>query len=509
MNKDHVAVWDSCLLTIRRNISAQSFKTWFEPIKPVQLDNSALTIQVPNKFFYEWLEEHFVQLLKTTIRQELGEKGRLEYQILMSQLAPSSQRAVNQPVMSSSAYQANGNPQQYNSNNRTINDATRYNGKASGNSDSNNQWSPATAGADQIKNPFIIPGIRKIKIESGLNKNYTFDNYIEGDCNRLARSAGMAVAKKPGGTAFNPLFIFGNTGLGKTHLAQAIGNEVVKNNPEMNVLYVSLERFGNQLIQAIKNNATSELINYYLMVDFLIVDDIQFLGNRQKTQEIFFNLFNQLHQNGKQLCMTSDRPPRDLEGIEERLISRFKWGLSADVQAPDFETRMAILEAKTNREGLDLPIDVSEFICYNIKNNIRELEGVLVSLVAHSSLDRRQIDLELTKDVIKNFVTQINKEITVEFIKNLVADHFKVPADKLHGQTRKRQIVIARQLSMYLAKLFTNQSLKTIGENFGGRDHSTVIYSCKTVQDMMDTDLIFKDTVSDLEKKIKMSLNEK
>ena len=243
------------------------------------------------------------------------------------------------------------------------------------------------------------------------------------------------------------------------------------------------------------------------MIDVLIVDDIQFLSNKGKMQEIFFHIFNQLHQNGKQLVLTSDVAPKDLQNMEERLISRFKWGLSADLQAPDLETRIAILESKMTKEGVELPNNVTEFICYNVKNNIRELEGVLISLIAQAMLNRREIDLELAKQVIKNFVQHINKEITVDFIKKIVSDSLGVPMEKLQGETRKRQIVIARQLSMYLAKNMTNASLKAIGAQFGGRDHSTVIHSCKAVQDLMDTDLIFKDTVSDLEKKIKMSLN--
>ena len=327
--------------------------------------------------------------------------------------------------------------------------------------------------------------------------------------NRLARSAGLAVAKKPGKTAFNPLVIFGDVGLGKTHLAHAIGNEVQKQHDGKTVLYVSSEKFTGQIIESIKNNAVNDFVTFYQMVDVLIVDDIQFLANKQKTQEIFFHIFNQLHQSGKQIILTSDRPPKDLDGMEERLISRFKWGLSADLQVPDFETKVAILEAKMNREGVDIPSDVVEFICYNIKNNIRELEGVLVSLIAQSSLNSQEIDVDLAKNVIRNFVTQINKEITLDFIKSLVAEHFDVPVDKLGGKTRKRQFVIARQLSMYLAKNLTGKSLKAIGQMFGGRDHSTVIYSIKTVQDLMETDLVFKDTVAELEKKIKLSLNEK
>lgn len=478
MTNDCQMVWDNCLRTIKKNVNPQSFKTWFEPIRPVHLDSTTLTIQVPNKFFYEWLEEHYVQLLKTSIRQELGDKGRLQYHI------PEN----GTPVLNTAPALA-----------------ARPNNKPSAEKD--NEPLPGSFDAETIKNPFVIPGIKRIKIEPQLNPLYIFDNFIEGDCNKLARNAALAIARNPGKTAFNPLFVFGAVGLGKTHLAQAIGNDIVGRHPSKAVLYVSAEKFTNQIIQAIKNNAINDFVNWYQMVDVLILDDIQFLSGKQKTQEIFFHLFNQLHQNSKQIVLTSDRAPKDLEGIEDRLISRFKWGLSADLQAPDLETRMAILGSKMSEEGVEMPQDVLEFICYNIKNNIRELEGVMVSLLAQSTLIRRDIDIDLAKEVIRNFVTTINKEITVDFIQQLVAEHFSVPVDKLHHETRKRNIVVARQLSMYLAKKMTNKSLKTIGENFGGRDHSTVIYSCKAVQDMMDTDMLFKDTVEELEKKIKMSLN--
>lgn len=483
-------MWDNCLQTIRKNINYQSYKTWFEPIKPVKLENNALTIQVPNKFFYEWLEEHYVGLLKMTIKKELGENGRLEYQILTGR--PANVRAARQVNQAKRAMAASSSM-----------------ASDSYEEDQKDGISPGGLDAQAIKNPFVIPGIRKIKVDPQLNPQYTFETFIEGDCNRLARSAGLAVAKKPGGTAFNPLVIFGDVGLGKTHLAHAIGNEVIRLHDNKAVLYVSSEKFTSQIIESIKNNAVNDFVNFYQSIDVLIVDDIQFLANKQKTQEIFFHIFNQLHQSGKQIILTSDRPPKDLDGMEERLISRFKWGLSADLQVPDFETRVAILEAKMNREGVDIPSDVVEFICYNIKNNIRELEGVLVSLIAQSSLNAQEIDVDLAKSVIRNFVTQINKEITLDFIKNLVAEHFDVPVEKLGGKTRKRQFVIARQLSMYLAKNLTGKSLKAIGQMFGGRDHSTVIYSIKTVQDLMETDMVFKDTVTELEKKIKLSLNEK
>ena len=493
MVKDCVSVWNNCLQTIKRNVNAQSYKTWFEPIVPVKLENNALTIQVPNKFFYEWLEEHYVSLLKMTIRKELGTNGKLKYQILTGRPQP-RKRTEPQEVIGAATVLAGAGGSS----------ASRRN-----NSVADSGVNPGEVDATSIKNPFVIPGIRKLKVDPQLNPNYTFESFIEGDCNRLARSAGLAVAKKPGKTAFNPLVIFGDVGLGRTHLAHAIGNEVQKQHDGKTVLYVSSEKFTGQIIESIKNNAVNDFVTFYQMVDVLIVDDIQFLANKQKTQEIFFHIFNQLHQSGKQIILTSDRPPKDLDGMEERLISRFKWGLSADLQVPDFETKVAILEAKMNREGVDIPSDVVEFICYNIKNNIRELEGVLVSLIAQSSLNSQEIDVDLAKNVIRNFVTQINKEITLDFIKSLVAEHFDVPVDKLGGKTRKRQFVIARQLSMYLAKNLTGKSLKAIGQMFGGRDHSTVIYSIKTVQDLMETDLVFKDTVAELEKKIKLSLNEK
>jgi len=471
MVRDYQTVWASCLQTIRQNLNPQNFKTWFDPIKPVGLNQDVLTIQVPNKFFYEWLEEHYVGLLKTTIKETLGEHGRLEYQIMV----------------------------------RTDDNAIRPRRREMGSlemdpSASNDAQQP------QIKNPFVIPGIRKLKIDPQLNNKYTFETLIEGDCNRLARSAGLAVADKPGGTAFNPLVIYGDVGLGKTHLMQAVGNRISERQETRSVLYVSAEKFTNQIIESIKNNAINDLVNFYQLVDVLMVDDIQFLANKHKTQEIFFHIFNQLHQNGKQLIMTSDRPPKDLDGMQERLISRFKWGLTADLQIPDLETRMAILESKMSNEGVAIPGNVIEFICYNIQNNIRELEGVLISIIAQASLNRREIDIDLAREVIEKFVVQISKQVTVENIRDLVADHFDMPVEKLQAKSRKRSIVIARQLSMYLAKKLTNKSLKSIGDKFGGRDHSTVIYSCNAVQDLMDTDSVFKDTVQELEKKVAMSL---
>ena len=474
---DHATVWDNCLQMIRKQVPTQSFETWFKPIVPVRLTGGALTIQVPDRIYYEMLEEHYVSLLKTSIRKELGDTGRLEYQF------PAVKAAVR-------------------SGREALNGALHKTGLRKP-----NPTQPGNVNTDNIKNPFVIPGIKRDKIEPQLNPLYTFANYIEGDCNRLARSAGVAVAQRPGATSFNPLVVYGDTGLGKTHLVQAIGNEVVRRFPNKNVLYVSSEKFTNQMIESIRNNATNDFVNFYQSIDVLIMDDIHWLANRQKTQDIFFHIFNQLHQTNKQIIITSDKPPRDLEGITERLLSRFKWGLTADIQEPDLETRMAILEARMSREGVDAPKEVVEYLSYNIKSNIRELEGALISLTAQASFTNRNIDVELAKEVVRNYVSQVNKEITVEYIQQIVAEHFNLPIDKIQGQTRKRAVVEARQLSMYLAKKHTDQSLKAIGQCFGGRDHSTVIYSCRTVQDLMEVNSSFKETVAELEKKVKMGLN--
>jgi len=271
------------------------------------------------------------------------------------------------------------------------------------------------------------------------------------------------------------------------------------------VLYITTEKFTNQVIQAIKNSSVNDFMHFYQMIDVLIVDDIQFLSGRSKTQEIFFNIFNQLHQSGKQIILTSDRSPKDLTDVDERLISRFKWGLVADLKAPDFDTRLKILDKKLEKDNMTLPDEIKEYICAHIKNNIRELEGVVISIVAQATLNKRLIDLKLVKEVVKQFVSQVDKEISVENIKTLVANYFDVPVEKLHSKTRLRDVVIARQLSMYLAKKYTTSSLKKIGDSFGGRDHSTVIHSLKTIEDMIDTDKVFKDKVNVLLKKVKTS----
>ncbi|RYF95087.1 MAG: chromosomal replication initiator protein DnaA, partial [Chitinophagaceae bacterium] len=356
-----------------------------------------------------------------------------------------------------------------------------------------------------VKNPFVIPGLKKMQIDPQLNHIYTFENFIEGDCNRVARRAGKTVAEKPGSSSFNPLVLYGGVGLGKTHLGQAIGNETKRLHPNKVVLYVSSEKFINQFQDHGRNNAINDFIHFYQMVDVLIIDDVQFFNRAEKSQDAFFAIFNHLHQSGKQLILTSDKSPKDLEGVQERLLSRFRWGLSADLQTPDYDTRIEILERKMKNDGLDMPKEVVKYLAYNINSNVRELEGALISLLAQSSLNKREIDLDLAKRVLRNFVKTSSKEITIDTIQKMVCEFFDVPYDKLLQKTRKREIVQARQITMYLAKAFTKNSLKTIGEHFGGRDHTTVIHSCQTVKDLMDTDSTFRESVVELQQKVQLA----
>lgn len=472
MLRDSTSVWNNCLLIIKDNITPQSYKTWFEPIKPIKLEGSVLTIQVPSMYFYEWLEAQYVHLLRSVIRKELGIEGRLEYNIVVEQ---SKKNTITTSLPSSNSNVGN-----------------------------KIQSIPAPVSNSDIKNPFIIPGLKKIQVDSQLNPNYTFDTFVEGDCNRLARSAGYAVAVRPGGTSFNPLMIYGGAGLGKSHLAQAIGNEIKRGLPDKLVLYVSCERFTQQFFDSLKGNNVNDFVHFYQAMDVLIIDDVHDFAGKPQTQNLFFNLFNHLHQSGKQIILTSDKAPKDLSGMEERLLSRFKWGLSADLQIPDFETRVAILRKKMHADGVELPSDVVEYMAHHLSNNVREIEGAMISILAQSTLNKKEIDLALAKQMLDNFIKNSVKEITLDYIQKLVCDYFDVSVETLKSKTRKREVVQARQISMYLAKGHTKASLKGIGDFFGGKDHSTVIYACQTVEDLISTDKKIKGYLSDITKKMKM-----
>lgn len=477
MEQSAETVWSNCLEFIKDNINAQSYKTWFLPIKPLKVKDNVLSIQVPSKFFYEWIEEHYITLLKSAIRKELGPEAKLVYSIIMentygnskpySVKLPSSQRGpIKNPQVSV----------------------------------------PVDIGSNSgVKNPFVIPGLKKVTVESQLNPNYTFDSFIEGDCNRLARSAGFAVAKSPGGTSFNPLLIYGGVGLGKTHLAHAIGIQIKDAYPEKTVLYVSAEKFTQQFIEAIRQNTKNDFVHFYQMMDVLIIDDVQFFAGKEKTQDVFFHIFNHLHQHGKQIVLTSDRAPVDMQGMEQRLLSRFKWGLSADLQSPDLEMRIAILENKLYKDGIEMPKEVTEYLAYSITSNIRELEGALISLLAQSSLNKKKITLELAKQMIDKFVKNTTREVSIDYIQKVVCDYFDMPMELMKSKTRKREIVQARQLAMFFAKKLTKSSLASIGAQCGNKDHATVLHAVRTVNNLADTDKRFRLYVDEIEKKLTLN----
>ena len=476
MVRDFQQVWHSCLKIIKDNVSLVSFKTWFEPIVPVKLEKSILTIQVPSPFFYEYLEEQYIDILRKTLRKELGSDAKLEYSVVMenNNFANSKPYTVKFPTQNKTDLK--NKPVSIPVNNQDY----------------------------QIKNPFVIPGIKKLYVDPQLNPDNTFANFIEGECNRLARSAGLAVSHAPGKTAFNPLLLYGNSGLGKTHLAQAIGIEAKEKFPEKTVLYVNAAKFQTQFVEAIRNNNKNDFLHFYQMIDILIIDDVHEFAGKEKTQDTFFHIFNHLHQSGKQLIFTSDKPPVELQGLEQRLLSRFKWGLSADLQAPDFETRIAILKKKIYNDGIIVPEEVIEYIASNITNNIRELEGALISLLAQSTLNRKEITIELTSEMIDKLVKNTRKEISIDYIQKIVCEYFGLPSDVLQTKTRKREIVQARQIAMFFSKSLTKSSLSTIGSIIGGKDHATVLHACKTVNNLMDTDKRFKSQIDDIERRLKI-----
>lgn len=456
-------VWEKCLQVIKANVPEQSFKTWFEPIVPFRLAGKTLTIQVPSQFFYEWLEENYIHVLRRALDFAIGRDGQLEYSIIVD-TGGDRQPPIKVHVPTTNSPQAAEARQKAASEPKKVTPQTPR--------------SPDSSELDLYLNP-----------------TYSFDNYIEGDCNRLARSAGMAVAQRPGVTSFNPLLIYGGVGLGKTHLVQAIGNHIKGHHHDKFVLYVSSEKFTNQFINAIKSNTLQDFTDFYMKVDALILDDVQFLSGKEKTQDTFFHIFNHLHQSGRQIIMTSDRRPSELQGLQDRLLSRFKWGLTADLQQPDFETRIAIIQRKLQAEGIYIEYSVIEYIAHSVNTNVRELEGVIISLMAQASLVRRDIDLDLAKIVMKNIVTAEDREVNIDTIQEIVSDYYDVSIADLKGKSRKKELVYPRQVAMYFAKELTDLSLKSIGYHFGGRDHSTVIHAIQTISDLMEQDDSVKEAV--------------
>ncbi|MFA6438659.1 MAG: chromosomal replication initiator protein DnaA [Bacteriovoracaceae bacterium] len=452
--------WIQILSHIQPEINSQSFKTWFEPIKPVKIENNVVSVTVPSQFFYEWLEEHYYSLISGALSKVLGTSATLTYTVVPTdEPSPAIVVSPNEPSVkvAESVHQK----------------------------------------VEQTQYSQPLPYEKTF-----LNKRNTFNSFIKGESNQLARAAAMAVANNPGGTSFNPLVLYGGTGLGKTHLMQAIGNYALESSKARRVMYVSSEKFTNEFIDAIRNDATTDFSNFYRSMDILIVDDIQFFTGKEKTQDSFFHTFNSLHQLGKQIILSSDRPPKELQGLDERLISRFQWGLTADIQPPDLETRSAILRNKCERDDVMIPEVVLDFIAANVKSNVRELEGCYTKLLFNASLLGKDIDIEMAREVLSSVVTEVRSPLTVEEIQRIVSEYFDIPNDLLRAKTRKQEVVIARQVSMFLAKDLTNCSLKTIGLNFGGRDHSTVIHACQTVEEQIKIDPKFRTTIDQIKKKI-------
>ena len=457
-----LVLWNNILSHIQPEINSQSFKTWFEPIKPVKIENNEVSVTVPSQFFYEWLEEHYYSLISGALQKVMGSSAKLTYTVVPSD-EPSPSMVVSpndSPIKIAESVQSKIEQSQY---------------------------------------------IQPLPYEKTfLNRRNTFQSFIKGESNQLARAAAMAVANNPGGTSFNPLVLYGGTGLGKTHLMQAIGNYALETGKAKRVMYVSSEKFTNEFIDAIRNDATTDFSNFYRNMDILIVDDIQFFTGKEKTQDSFFHTFNSLHQLGKQIILSSDRPPKELQGLDERLISRFQWGLTADIQPPDLETRSAILRNKCERDDVIIPEAVLDFIAANVKSNVRELEGCYTKLLFNASLLGKDIDIEMAREVLSSVVTEVRSPLTVEEIQRLVSEFYDIPNDLLRAKTRKQEIVIARQVAMYLAKELTNCSLKTIGLNFGGRDHSTVIHAYQTVEEQIKIDQKFRASMEQIKKKIEI-----
>ena len=445
-------IWGDFLGEIKNNVTQMTFNTWFLPIKPIEISNSTIKVQLPSQFFWEWIDEHYKSLISKTIQNVLGEQVTLTYVI-------SEEAETIQPIAEIS---------------KPITETTKS----------------------------ISP---KQEFSAFLNPRYTFDNFIKGENNQLARAAATAISENPGGTSFNPLFLYGGVGLGKTHLMQAIGNKILENFSDKRIIYLPSDIFTVQFVEAIKSDKVNEFSGFYRSMDVLIIDDIQFLIGKEKTQDLFFHIFNTLHQSRKQIVLSSDKPPKDLKGLDERLISRFQWGLSADIQSPDLETRIAILKKKSEDYGLIVSDEILEYIASSITSNIRELEGCLIKLLANSSLNSKDINIDLAKRTVKEIATDRKINVSIDNITRTVCSVLSIDENKLRDKTRKKEIVLARQLAMFFSKELTKSSLKTIGLHFGGRDHSTVIHACNSIEQMRQEDLIIKNLVDNLRNQIELA----
>jgi len=447
MGQDPKELWAHCLLSIERQIRPQSFSTWFRPTKAKYFDGETLDLEVPSAIISDWIESNYLSLIKQAVREEVGGDPKIRFTIAAQDQAPP-------PAPAPGAV-----------------------GIASGNTSAPKAESAevptALANTDEWSSSILF---------TPLNERYIFDTFVIGEGNRFSHAAAQAVAKSPGKTQFNPLVIYGGVGLGKTHLLQAIGHYALARKTAERVAYVPSEKFMSNFIEAIKTRSTAEFQRLYRSADILLIDDIQFLLKGEHTQNEFFHTFNALHQNGKQIAMTCDSPPGELEGLEERLISRFKWGLVTSIEPPDLETRIAILHQKAEISGIALPDDVASFLGNFISSNIRELEGALNHLMAYCAVHQVELSVEVCRKIIQERLPVRSSHLGIEAIQQAVADHFGIAPELLIGKTRKQEIALARQVAMYLAKRLTQNPLKVIGLHFGNRDHTTVIHAVQTIE---------------------------
>jgi chromosomal replication initiator protein len=464
IEKEHIVLWSRCLSVIRDNVPETIFKTWFEPIVPLIYQNKALTIGVPTQFFYEILEEKYADLLRVALNKEIGEGTQLVYRVLIDK-----------------------------TNDQTIDLVGTNRSRV---------LPPSTDIKDANKAPNPMKAPTPQDLDPQLNPNYNFENFIKGSSNEFSRTVGETVAKNPAKT-FNPLFLYGPSGVGKTHLTNAIGTRIKELYPEKRVLYVSAHLFQVQYTDSIRTNHFNDFISFYQTIDVLIIDDIQEFAGVTKTQNTFFHIFNHLHQNGKQLILTSDRAPIMLQGMEDRLLTRFKWGLVAELEKPDTELRRNILRNKIRKDGLNIPESVVNYIAENVNESVRELEGIINSLLAQSILFKREIDMDLAERIIRKAVRIENKPITIDNIISKVCAHYDLDESVIHTKSRKREIVQIRQIAMYLAKKHTEISASKIGMLIGNRDHATVLHACKTVKDLIEINKSFKSDIEEIEAALK------
>lgn len=456
MHKTHLQLWEECRKILRDNLSEEQFSAWFEPIVSLGFDEAAvkLTLAVPSPFFLEFIEANYLPILMPTLRRVYGEKVQLYYK--HNQIATRPDTAITERGLTAS---------------------------------------PAIR---QTNGLFQAPVTNEL--QSQLNPRNTFENYCSSSSNKIARAIGEAIANDPKLKTFNPLFVFGPTGVGKTHLIQAIGIKIKEHNPLARVLYVSSRLFESQFTVATRNGKINEFISFYQSIDTLIIDDIQDLIDKDKTQNTFFFIFNHLHQNQKQIILSSDCAPTELKGMADRLISRFKWGMTVELEKPDLELRKMVLRLKSEQDGLDLPEDVMDFIAENVTSSVRELEGIVATLLAHATLLNREVTVDLARHVMNNVVRlQKQSNINFEMIAQGVASHFKIDVDLLFAKTRKREVSDARQMVMYMAKKHGKMSLTQIGAHLS-RNYATVIHGCKNIEERLPYEKQLQDDVAAIEK---------